>query len=381
MLVYPEHPIRLDSTCTTDVPPCGAGFTLPSAQGFDCRKQNRCPATSLWSFYLIIATAPGRCGIVGNPSDMYGGSVLSITTTQRARCAIASSDRIILSSSGATTVIESRDDLKLQGDNLDISRAALKWMDVDPEIAAFSLDLSTDIPMQAGLAGSTALVVATLGALNHHFGWRMHGWKLAETARKIEFHVMGVLCGFQDQHMAVFGGLNFMDFSGKERLDQDENEPLAVVEALAPHSRYAGNLLLAHTGIRHHSGTVHKSPRQRWLEGDPVVRQTYARLTKLSQLAKRAWLDEDWPRVGELMNENHSLVAVLGGSGPENERLIDAAREAGAFGAKLAGAGGGGTIVALTSDPERVGEALLAAGADSIMQPAPAPGLTVVENE
>ena len=61
------------------------------------------------------------------------------------------------------------------------------------------------------------------------------------------------------------------------------------------------------------------------------------------------------------------------------ERAIDAARAAGAFGAKLAGAGGGGTIVALTDDPDRVGKALLDAGADSLMRPEPRAGLTVVE--
>ena len=108
-------------------------------------------------------------------------------------------------------------------------------------------------------------------------------------------------------------------------------------------------------------------------------RETYVRLAQLAWQAKRAWLNRDWAQVGELMNENHSLVAALGGSGPENETLIGAARDAGAYGAKLAGAGGGGTIIALTDDPDRVGKALLEAGADSLMRPAPCPGLTVVE--
>ena len=138
-------------------------------------------------------------------------------------------------------------------------------------------------------------------------------------------------------------------------------------------------LLLAHTGVRHHSGTVHKSPRQRWLEGDPVVIDTYKRLAQLARQAKRAWLESDWRTVGELMNENHALVANLGGSGPDNERLIEAARSAGAFGAKLAGAGGGGTIIALTDNPERVRIALMEAGADSLMQPQPMPGLTLTQ--
>ena len=68
---------------------------------------------------------------------------------------------------------------------------------------------------------------------------------------------------------------------------------------------------------------------------------------------------------------------VLGGSGEANEKLIGTALESGAVGAKLAGAGGGGTILALTFDPARTRQALLAAGADKILIPEPSPGLTV----
>ena len=51
--------------------------------------------------------------------------------------------------------------------------------------------------------------------------------------RRIEARIMGVTCGFQDQHMAVFGGLNYMDFAGKETLLQKEDEPLATIEPTA----------------------------------------------------------------------------------------------------------------------------------------------------
>ena len=332
---------------------------------------------------ITTATAPGRCGIIGNPSDMYGGCVMSVTTRERARCELAPADELTLISRdfGDRAVIPSREDLALKRDNLDIARAALIYFEIDPARARFSLTISSEIPIQAGLAGSTALVVAVLGALNHRFGWEFHPWAMAETARKIEFGIIGILCGLQDQHMSVFGGMNFMDFAGKELLEQREDEPLATIEPLSYlRASWHGNLLLAHTGVRHDSGVVHKTPRQRWLEGDSIVIDAYRRIAELARLGKRAWLDEDWPRLGDLMNENHRLVAHLGGSGPANERLIEAARGAGAHGAKLAGAGGGGTIIALTDDPARVGNALREAGADSIMTPEPLPGLTIEED-
>lgn len=330
---------------------------------------------------VISATAPGRCGIVGNPSDMYGGAVLSITTAERACCTVEPSERLTLAVEGGPTLdVQSADDLELRGDVLDIARAALTWFGIAPGQHAFRLVTSTRIPMQAGMAGSTALVVAVVGALNRCLGWGLHPWAIAEEARKVEYRVMKVVCGFQDQHMAVFGGVNFMDFRGKESLEQAETEPLATVEplhALWPHETVP--LVLAHTGVPHNSGAVHATPRQRWLAGDPAVVEGYARVAELAPRAKRAWLARDWPALGALMNENHAVVAGLGGSGETNERLIEAAREAGACGAKLAGAGGGGTIVALTEEPDRVADALRQAGAERIMRPVPGPGLTITE--
>ena len=58
-------------------------------------------------------------------------------------------------------------------------------------------------------------------------------------------------------------------------------------------------------------------------------------------------MTEDWELLGQLMNENHAIQRDLGGSGDSNERLIDGSFAAGTLGAKLAGAGDGGTIIAL----------------------------------
>ena len=326
---------------------------------------------------VLIASAPGRCGIVGNPSDMYGGSVLSCTVQERAQCRMTDTDApLTLFNADESAVLRTRADLTLQGDKLDIARAALTFFEIDPAAARFSLELSTDIPMRAGMAGSTALLATLVGALYAHRGLTPTPYMLAETTRKVEARVMGVVCGLQDQHMAVFGGLNFMNYAGKEMLEQRDDEPLATIEPLADLVPDPP-LLLAHTGIQHHSGTVHKSPRERWLAGEPLVRQNYARIAELAIEGKRRLLDRDWNRLGVLMNENHRLVAELGGSGPANDHLITIARAEGAWGAKLAGAGGGGTILVLTDEPDRIGRALLAAGAEQLLIPRPQPGLTI----
>jgi len=325
---------------------------------------------------MVISSAPGRCGIVGNPTDMYGGSVISCSTVERARCTIMGAPSLVLSCSGLVQMIRTPEDLQLLGNDLDIPKAVLTYFELSPANFRCRLSATSDIPVSAGLAGSTALVVAVLCAVLEQINLQMDRYTMAETARKIEFGVMGITCGYQDQHMAAFGGLNYMDFRGKEKLLQDEDEPLATVEPLHD---VVGELpiVIAHTGIRRNSGVVHKSIRDRWLEGEKAVVEGYKRIAELARLGKNAILNGDWETLGLLMDENHSIQRGLGGSGPQNDHLIEVARRNGALGAKLAGAGQGGTIIALTVEPDRTVRALREAGADEILWPRPVPGATV----
>lgn len=313
----------------------------------------------------VRTSAPGRGGIVGNPSDMYGGSMLSCATKARAECSISPAGALMVSVGGEFAVIAKPDDLALRGDRLDIARAALNAIEIDPGRDRFHLEASTSIPMQAGLAGSTALVCAIVAALQASSGSVQHAHRLVETVRDVELNRLGVLCGFQDATMSVFGGLRFIDVRNREALLQGPDEPYVVAERLhTPDFPF----VVAHTGVRHHSGTVHKSLRDRWLEGEKAVVSGYSRIQRIAQMGKRALLDGEWDRLAELMNENHAIQRDLGGSGESNERLIHAALDAGALAAKLAGAGGGGTIIALTHEPERIGNALMAAGADTLVE-------------
>ena len=329
---------------------------------------------------MIHASAPGRCGLVGNPTDMYGGSVLSCSTRERARCALSQNmEEFTITVSGQSQTLRSADDLVLRpGDYLNVVRAALTALEVDPAATPpFHLAAETQIPMQAGLAGSTAILACIVGCLLAHLELRLNPYQTAEMVREIEYDVLGIVCGFQDHYMTVFGGLNYMDFRDKNSAHTTDGEtPFATVEPLAP---FAGDLpfVLAHTGVRHHSGSVHTSPRERWLRGEPAVVDGYLEIARLARRGKRALLAHDWDTLATLMNRNHALVRDLGGSGEANEAMIAAALAGRATGAKLAGAGGGGTILALTHDRERTVAALRAAGAEAILFPGPQAGLTV----
>lgn len=323
----------------------------------------------------IRYSAPGRAGIIGNPSDMYGGTVISCAIPLRARCTLEPSAQLTFQSRERALT---PDTLELQSDEFDVCRVALRALGFSPESAQFALRIETDIPTQAGLAGSSALLTAIVACLLRYREKALPTpHQLAEQVRRIEAKELRVTCGYQDFYMAVFGGLTLMEFRDKERLGEDPNEPLATVEALESYLQgVALPLWLATTGGKRFSGAVHANLRARWEAGDPAVAEGMRRIGRLAREAKVALLTRDWRHLAHLMNENYTIIRELGGSGEALDQLVQVALENGALGAKLAGAGGtGGTVIVLTLQPERTLPALREV-AEQIIPVAPhAPGL------
>lgn len=336
----------------------------------------------------VVCSAPGRAGIIGNPTDMYGGAVLSCSVGLRARVTIAmaaeSAPGPVLRTGGEQCCIARQEDLQPRGDAFDLARAVVDYLHAadraEPPLAC-QVDYESEIPLRSGMAGSTALVVALLQAFLVWRGERTNPYRLAERARYVELNNLKVVCGYQDAYMCAFGGLNYMDFRGKQFYRQAEAELFATVEPLAT---YVPDLpfVLGFTGVQHASSAVHKPIRERWLEGEPSVVAGYRRITEIARMGKKAMLQGDWSLLGALMNENHAIQRDLGGSGESNEELIAAALEAGAPGAKLAGAGDGGTIIALWpwTDASPLEEALYTAGVSTIYRPEVSPGIMIEED-
>jgi galactokinase/mevalonate kinase-like predicted kinase len=287
---------------------------------------------------------------------------------------------LVLETKGQECRIARREDLRPQGDRFDVARAVLDYLHLPP--LACHVAYESEIPLRSGMAGSTALGVALLQALLAWQGERTSLYGLAERARYVELNYLKVVCGYQDAYMCTFGGLNYMDFRGKQFYRRAEAELFATIEPLAP---YVADLpfVLGFTGVRHASSAVHKPLRERWLDGETAVVQGYERITEIARMGKKAILLGDWPLLGSLMNENHAIQRDLGGSGESNERLIDAALKAGALGAKLAGAGDGGTVIALWPWPDTapLDESLSQAGATAVYHPEVMPGAVIEVDE
>lgn len=331
----------------------------------------------------IVARAPARANLLGNPSDLYGGAVIGCSVPLHAHVAIEAGDALELGCGEESLRIVEFADLALRGDRFDVARAALA-AEFQPapngpaRLPALRIRYASEIPFGSGLAGSTALLAALLVGLAAWRGESPSPYVLAERSRATERHLLGVACGWVDHYLCSFGGLRYIDLRGKQRDDAPPGMLYATVEDLAPYVP-ALPFVLAFTGVAHDSGSVHAPIRMRWERGEPAVVAAYRRMTVLAREGKRALLHGDWPRLGALLDENHALTRALGGSGDANECLIRAARDAGALGAKLAGAGGGGTIVALWThgDAAPLESALRAAGATAFYRPEPVYGVRV----
>ena len=320
--------------------------------------------------HIIRCSAPGRAGIIGNPSDMYGGSVISCSIRERATVTLKPSEHLILDNGMEQCLVTSPKDLSLKGDFFDIAKAVL--------IGSGSTDIhahiswTTDVPFRAGLSGSTALLVSTLAAVLAYRGIEHPPYYMAELARMIEYHHLGVFCGYQDAYMCTFGGINYMDFRDKEFHQAFGEDPYATLEPL---SDLALPITLIITGGQRVSGTVHTPLRERWVAGERAVVDAYHTIAELARLGKKAFVHGHLEALGRLMNENQEISQSLGGSNPEDDRFIALARKTGALGAKLAGSSG--AIMVLHPEPEAMIATVREAGATDILRPAPKPGLEI----
>ena len=308
---------------------------------------------------IIKHIIPGRAGIIGNPSDGYGGAVLSCGIKNKATATIEPAKELIITNRFGSRVLKQLADFENQGDYFDHFRTVLRYLKLfDLQV---NISVSTSIPEQAGLAGSTAALAAVIKAVLAYTGQKSDHFYLAELTRYLEYNYLGIQCGYQDAYMAVFGGINYIEFTGKEHYRELNKEPYAKVEPLGS---FVDELpfIVVHSGFKHHSGQFHRPLRRRWLEGDRHIVRAYQEIAELAGEGKKALLAKDWQLMANLMKENYHIQNRLAFSGEQNSYLIRAAESNGALAAKLAGAGEGGSIIVLTLEPDKTKQALQETG-------------------
>lgn len=306
---------------------------------------------------------PARIGLLGNPSDGFGGRVIAATiddfaatvVAERAdRWTLAAPDRVVACGS----VAEIAD--ALAADELDdgvelLAAAVLRLDQQRPSLPPHRLVFESDIPRQAGLSGSSAVIVATVRALADS----VSAIEVARLAFEAEVDVLGWAAGPQDRVVQALGGLLDMRFDEPwdtnryERLDPAALPTCVLAWADEPADP---------------SGTVHAPIRERWDAGDAEVVEAMHRFAALAAEG-RAALDAGtaasmWP---DLADEAFELRTRFWSVADTDIEMVDAI---GAVGGGASLAGSGGAVVGYLPDPSLVDDAIQALadiGAESLV--------------
>ncbi|XP_053502582.1 glucuronokinase with putative uridyl pyrophosphorylase [Ictalurus furcatus] len=217
----------------------------------------------------------------------------------------------------------------------------------------FTLKYDTNIPRQVGLAGSSAIVSATLKCLMKFYNLTEDDLPKPIRANfilNVETDELFITAGLQDRVVQVYEGLVYMDFN-KELMDkQGYGEYISMDMSSLP------TFWLAYLGDPSDSGRIHSNVRERWLKGEPEVVDAMKRFANLTDQARGAFESKDWPRLAQLMDENFELrrsVYTESCLGTGNLRMVQMARQLGSA-VKLPGSGG--AVVGLCMDPDRLVE-------------------------
>lgn len=308
---------------------------------------------------MIVQHACARAGLLGNPSDGYGGKTLSLTigqlqATVRLR---PQAELVICPGPDDQDRFGSLDEfchrLERQGmyGGVRLLKATL-WRFADycrgrhalPD-GNFLLEYETEIPRGVGLAGSSAIVTATLRALAGFYELEFPPPILASLALSVERDILGIPAGLQDRVIQAFGGVVFMDFSddslqGEPGLEYGQYEPLSATPP--------GCLFVAWADQASQPTEVfHNDLRARFDSGDRQVTAAMQEFARLAEAGRTAWREGDATTLNRLINANFDLRARICQLPESQVQMVERARQAGAS-AKFCGSGG--AIVGLARD-------------------------------
>lgn len=203
-----------------------------------------------------------------------------------------------------------------------------------------------------GLGSSAAVVVAMMKALLELHKIKIDKKALFDLCYKVILNIQGSGSGF-DVASAIYGGVLYYAKNGKII------EPLNVCDV---------PLIVGFSGTKADTVSQINLVKEKMDTYKEAVEKIFTNIAKLVDEAKQTILDKDWARLGVLLNYNQDYLENLGVSTEKLNSMISAARKAGAYGAKLSGAGGGDCMFALVSEEKKkeVTEAIKKAGGEII---------------
>ncbi len=304
---------------------------------------------------IIESSAPTRVDLAGGTIDIpplflfhEGAATVNFAVSLLAHCRIETrdDDLIILESVDQNVTVETsvgsisslRDESRLEL----LSKLVYFFR---PE-TGFHMTTESEAPAGAGLAGSSTLNIACIGALNKLVGDRYTPDRFIPIAANVECQVIRVPTGFQDYYSAQYGGVASIHFGPDGISREDLDVDIAALER---------RIAVCYTGEPRNSGTNNWEITKRHLDGDREIFEIFEGIRDTSVNMRVALLDEDWDAVGRILTNAHPQRKRLSPNitTPQMDRLISAALANGAIAPKICGAGGGGCMAFFCEDGRR----------------------------
>ncbi len=322
--------------------------------------------------------APGRVNLIGGQVDYHEGWVVSLAIDRDivVRASTRPDGRVVARSSA----FDDRVDIRADGrDDPTSTRPA--WgravagvtavlADLGREAVGVDLGITSTLPLGAGLSSSAAFEVAIALALCDAAGFALDGTPLALAAQRAEHVATGVPCGVQDQMASVHGRADHALFLDCRTLEVEHLPMPAELGVVVVHSGVARTLegspyaqrraeseaVATDLGLR-----VLRDATLEQVRDTPRGRHAVTEMTRVREFAAALRVG-DLDRLGALMAASHvSSRDDMEVSIPELDHLVECLVGAGAYGARLTGAGFGGCVVALGPAAEAVAIATTAA--------------------
>jgi D-glycero-alpha-D-manno-heptose-7-phosphate kinase len=287
---------------------------------------------------MIIVQTPLRVSFFGGGTDFppfylsEGGAVLSSAIDKYIFITIKKRfDQMIRVGYTRAEMVDSVDQIQH-----DLMREAFRKTGITQGVEIVTMG---DIPSEgSGLGSSSTVTVGALHAMYTYMGEIVSAEKLAHEACEIEIDTLGKPIGKQDQYIVAYGGLRFIEFqkdgtihSEKIHVDEKSQRLLNL------------NFMLFFTGISRKSDTILEEQQNHIADRLGTLRE----IKKMAYTARNELEAGNIDILGELLHKSWMLKKQLAGtiSNGSIDKMYDAARQAGAIGGKLTGAGGGGFLL------------------------------------
>jgi D-glycero-alpha-D-manno-heptose-7-phosphate kinase len=307
----------------------------------------------------VRARAPMRLSFGGGGTeippyvDKFGGLTLSTTIGIYARTSIQETDQIglkfVSQDNDVTQVLTSADFLNLDvltvNPALKLAVACLKYLTMSHEVvlpSSLQITTSSDAPQGSGLGASSVLTVSILKAYDEFFGLGWTKTELAHRAYFVEREFLGLSGGKQDHFAASFGGCNFITYhtNGEVSVENMDLNPTLIREL-------ESSLISIYTGTSRESAHIIENQQAAMTIGSEKTIQKLDEMAAIAKKMRLSMVKGNIKELGMLLHTSWELKKSTSSliSNEKIDDLYSLGRELGAYGGKIAGAGGGGFLI------------------------------------